>query len=428
MFQIGRIEVEGFWETHHLKVDLFRDVTFFIGPNGTGKTTFINLIAAALTADFATLEKIPFKRITISLVPVDGPQRPVITVSKTPKKERPLPGLEYKIRADKGDNATEQKFSFDEVQEYLYRNTDLASRHVREMYRRSSRGIEAALKELVQVQWLSVHRAEIPSTRDERTYESAVDRKLEALSNELVRYFATFIKQKDEKVRQFQEYIFFSLLEQPEPGVLFGGVGNEEDARNQEMTIAEIFRELHVNNPGTDDLIASFFKRASEAQNNVKKANTLQMEDFTVLLALRKINGVTKKWQVLQTQLSEIFAQRDRYIEIVNELLQRKKVEINDSNELVFTTRTGKPLTPQVLSSGEKQLLILLSEVLLQKQTPAVFIADEPELSLHVTWQEKLVSSLRRLNAHAQIIAATHSPDIVGPLSDRAIDMESVIP
>jgi predicted ATPase len=81
-----------------------------------------------------------------------------------------------------------------------------------------------------------------------------------------------------------------------------------------------------------------------------------------------------------------------------------------------------------MLSSGEKQLLILLSEVLLQKQSPSVFIADEPELSLHVNWQEKLVGSLRSLNTQAQIIAATHSPDIVGTLSDRAIDMESIIP
>jgi predicted ATPase len=81
-----------------------------------------------------------------------------------------------------------------------------------------------------------------------------------------------------------------------------------------------------------------------------------------------------------------------------------------------------------MLSSGEKQLLILLSEVLLQKQTPSIFITDEPELSLHVSWQEKLVSSLRSLNSQAQIIAATHSPDIVGVLSDRAIDMESIIP
>ena len=78
--------------------------------------------------------------------------------------------------------------------------------------------------------------------------------------------------------------------------------------------------------------------------------------------------------------------------------------------------------------SGEKQLLILLSETLLQRERPYIFIADEPELSLHVLWQEKLIASLRALNPAAQIIAATHSPDIVGALESQAIDMEELIP
>lgn len=99
----------------------------------------------------------------------------------------------------------------------------------------------------------------------------------------------------------------------------------------------------------------------------------------------------------------------------------------SESNEMVFISRSGKPLTPQMLSSGEKQLLILMSEALLQREMPAIFIADEPELSLHVLWQERLVGSLRALNPNAQIIAATHSPDIVGPLSEKAIDMETLV-
>ncbi len=103
-------------------------------------------------------------------------------------------------------------------------------------------------------------------------------------------------------------------------------------------------------------------------------------------------------------------------------------MELTASNELQFVSRTGKTLKAQMLSSGEKQLLILLSETLLQRGQPAIFIADEPELSLHVLWQEKLVASLRALNPSAQIIAATHSPDIVGVLSDKAIDMETIIP
>src|SRR5690606_31180180 len=108
-------------------------------------------------------------------------------------------------------------------------------------------------------------------------------------------------------------------------------------------------------------------------------------------------------------------------------LFQRKRVQINEKNELIAITQSGKRLAPQNLSSGEKQLLILLGEALLQEQKPHVYIADEPELSLHVSWQEKLIDNIRRVNPRAQIIVATHSPDIVGGYSDRTFRMEGAI-
>jgi len=313
----------------------------------------------------------------------------------------------------------------EEIDEFIVRRAEMQRRYLHDYYRKMSSGVGPVLAELVQVQWLSVHRTTTSDgSREERPYESSVDRKLESLSNELVRYFATFSKQKDDKVRQFQEYIFSSLLEHTSLDKLFDQ--KRDRINSNQMTMAEIFRELHVSSPQIDDQITSFFAKANKIIS--RRSGGIDINDVGIIFALRRIEEVTEKWRLLQGQLAEIFAQRDRFVDTNNALLQRKKMEITDSNELIFMSRTGKALTPQMLSSGEKQLLILLSEVLLQKQTPSIFITDEPELSLHVSWQEKLVSSLRSLNSQAQIIAATHSPDIVGALSDRAIDMESIIP
>ena len=425
MHQIEKFEIDGFWDTHHVKAPLHRDVTFFIGPNGTGKTTLINLLAAALTGDFFTLNKIPFKKVIITLTPTEDSKKfsPSITITKSRKNERAVDIIEYKI---KKTSSIELKFSMDDMDDFIARRAEMHRRYLTDYYRKISSGVAPVLAELVQVQWLSVHRTTIVEPgRDERPYESSVDRKLEALSNDLVRYFATFSKQKDEKVRQFQEYIFSSLLDQSNLSQLFDQ--KRDRINTNQMTMADIFRELHVTNPEIDDQISSYFSRANDILSRPKSA-TFMVDDMAILIGLRRIEGVIEQWRRLQEQLKEIFAQRDRFILTTNELLQRKEMEISDSNELVFKSRTGKALTPQMLSSGEKQLLILLSEVLLQRQTPSVFITDEPELSLHVSWQEKLVGSLRNLNSHAQIIAATHSPDIVGALSDRAIDMESIIP
>ena len=52
-----------------------------------------------------------------------------------------------------------------------------------------------------------------------------------------------------------------------------------------------------------------------------------------------------------------------------------------------------------------------------------VYIADEPELSLHISWQEKLLESLVSLDGKIQVIVATHSPDIVGKFEDNIIDL-----
>ena len=81
--------------------------------------------------------------------------------------------------------------------------------------------------------------------------------------------------------------------------------------------------------------------------------------------------------------------------------------------------------TPSNWSSGEKQILILLIQALLAEDKPIVYVVDEPELSLHVTWQEQLLSTLRGLSQGLQIIVATHSPDMVGPFTDKLIELPS---
>jgi recombinational DNA repair ATPase RecF len=261
MHQVEKFDIEGFWDTHHVKAQLHPDVTFFIGPNGTGKTTLINLLAAALTGDFPTLNKIAFKKITITLTPDIKKFSPSIVVSKARKNERSVDIIEYRIK--KGPSS-EIKFSMDDVEELLVRRAEMQKRYLYDLHRRVSSGVIPILAELVQVQWLSVQRTAITDTgREDRTYESSVDRKLESLSNDLVRYFATFSKQKDDKVRQFQEYIFSSLLEQTQFTQLFNKTIRGININSNRNTLLDIFRELHVSNPQIDDQIGSYFAASS---------------------------------------------------------------------------------------------------------------------------------------------------------------------
>lgn len=64
------------------------------------------------------------------------------------------------------------------------------------------------------------------------------------------------------------------------------------------------------------------------------------------------------------------------------------------------------------LSSGEKQILLILTTVFLQDEKPNVLLMDEPEISLHISWQDRLIELIREINPNCQLILTTHSPNI----------------
>lgn len=103
----------------------------------------------------------------------------------------------------------------------------------------------------------------------------------------------------------------------------------------------------------------------------------------------------------------------DKFIEIINDLFLETNKKVNqDENELEFLLGEQE-INVYQLSSGEKQLLIILLTALVQDNKPSILLMDEPEISLHIEWQRKLIKYIRELNPNVQLIIATHSPDII---------------
>ena len=88
-----------------------------------------------------------------------------------------------------------------------------------------------------------------------------------------------------------------------------------------------------------------------------------------------------------------------------------KKI-IRTENEIRFTL-IGETLVPYQLSSGEKQILAILLTVLVEDQQNYVLFMDEPEVSLHIDWQQQLIDLILQLNPNVQIILTTHSPAVI---------------
>jgi predicted ATPase len=142
---------------------------------------------------------------------------------------------------------------------------------------------------------------------------------------------------------------------------------------------------------------------------------------------MRSIHRVVTDWQSTLEKQLEISKPKEQFLSLLNEMMKpRKRFSVNEKNELQSWVG-DRPIGISELSSGEKQMLILLGEALLQERENWVYIADEPELSLHVKWQESLTDNLRQINPNAQIIFATHSPDIVGPHQDRVLNVEDLL-
>ncbi len=88
-------------------------------------------------------------------------------------------------------------------------------------------------------------------------------------------------------------------------------------------------------------------------------------------------------------------------------LCDTKKRIDRQSNEIQFI-QGEEILTPYQLSSGEKQMLVILLTVLIEDQQPYALLMDEPEVSLHMDWQQQLIQLIRQLNPNVQIILSTH--------------------
>ena len=109
----------------------------------------------------------------------------------------------------------------------------------------------------------------------------------------------------------------------------------------------------------------------------------------------------------------ELSQKKMRFQDMVDELFtETGKQIIRTENEIRFT-QIGEILVPYQLSSGEKQMLAILLTVLVEDNLPYVLFMDEPEVSLHVEWQKRLIDLILELNPNVQIILTTHSPAVV---------------
>ena len=125
---------------------------------------------------------------------------------------------------------------------------------------------------------------------------------------------------------------------------------------------------------------------------------------------------------------TEMKARIEDFCSIINGLFQETKKHIEIEGNKFNIVSDGQILPIDALSSGEKQILLIMLRVFLLDGKESYVLLDEPENSLDISWQYKLIDTLVKLNPNAQFFITTHSPSIFGAgWGDKIIYMEDVI-
>lgn len=150
--------------------------------------------------------------------------------------------------------------------------------------------------------------------------------------------------------------------------------------------------------------------------------------DYQVDVGNRMIELLTGGAPDAQQQAQAVAAAKTHFQDMIDSLFRETgKQIVRKCNEIRFS-QLGETLLPYQLSSGEKQMLIILLTVLVENRKPYVLFMDEPEVSLHVEWQQRLIGCIRELNPNVQIILTTHSPAVImNGWMDVVTDVEDIV-
>lgn len=359
-------------------------INVFFGRNGSGKTTLLRVLYSALRND---CEIIKFSAVTAASVVFMSLHRTQVFTRDLTKVEV-LPDdqivMSYEVE---GVKAPTESITVWKTRPDLPGNDDVYAAQflpVSRLYTESVSSSSQLIRNLHQARL----RAADPAFRDP-TLESAF---IEGLNAQWASYSNTLLA----NIKSIQQNGLSNILQ-----TVLSTTGKED------MTVG--------GDPAAAYMIAKpFFEREpgfAKLVRNETQFKSMYSKNPNLRAIIRIIEQVEKEiaekqgdYLLLQETLNKLFL--DKKV-----ILTDTAVEVRDSN--------NNPLRVEQLSTGEKQLLKLCVQVLSVNNCPVLI--DEPEISLHIDWQHDLLQLLSTLNPTVQLIAATHSPEIMANIADKQI-------
>jgi predicted ATPase len=359
---------------------LNRDVNVFFGVNGSGKTSLLKILHSAMEKDASILENVPFSKAVVVVYSEDYGREFVYSIENTRSVE-----TETK---DKSAVTVDERVLTGVAR--VRRSRNLRWRSVPEIVAREKKITTWTHQYLPTSRLMHLLPEYVISGGN---LEHHFDVQFEAF---LQRYWSEFFGRIQQQVRIRQHQALVDILHQ----VLLTR-DTKDVTRNLKWETAyhEMMTFLKRNNPGARGPGRAAFKK-HYSENKL----------------LRNIIGTIDS---VERDIERETGASTKLDELVQRMFSGNKKVLFQAASLDVETSEKKKIGLRALSSGEKQLLyILLANCTVDISS---IMIDEPEISMHVDWQNELISAMRGLNPRAQIIAATHSPEIIAGLDDSKI-------
>lgn len=378
-----------------LCIDFDSDMNVIWGSNGSGKTSILKILHSALTGETAPLLRVSFKSAQVGFINDRGRTmiRSISRAQSHPTLEfdtddmpdfdnyRDLDMTRYELMKDARNLRWESNVESDDLgyvrHRYLpiSRIFDFRNRHGRPS--RGGGGLSEVLDEVeydrvfadqIQLLWIEFHATALSHTR--MAQQDAVNRILGA--------------------------------------VLAGD--------------AYVEKSSEINFPIDDarSLVTRFFDNNRGLGRHVDVQTVISDYETDPLM-----NRVVRTVSLVQQEIELAQAPERRFAEVLNDLYGGSKtIDISGPRRLrVELSGRSSPLPIESLASGEKQVMRILLETLVAGSSPVLL--DEPEISLHVDWQGRMLELMSYINPKAQVVVASHSPEVVGGIRGRGLLVEA---
>lgn len=427
----------------------FRDnVTFLIGINGSGKTTVLNLIQGLLTPSLRILSTIEYSHVEVELRMDQDEKKIVVSSSKREEfitlsinKGNNIPIVKDEFR-NKLHDIIESGINDIDPDDFSFVDDSFIQSEVYREINRIATPLFISLDRVVMEQLNNIERRNMYAHRNNRNVALNINDCLEVIQNNIYSLYRKNSTLQNQYIVEFRNQVVktslkfnnddFSLLNQRR------NLSEEkEKIEEREKDFLEAIKGLEM-----EEIIEeaqSFFKKLKSALNIIlsseevvddKKRNEATITWILNNTQLLKVDEIIESGHSYQQKMERLKAPISRFIHSINLFFKEsnKQLVISKTGDIkiIYSNTDKNPSLRRVnnikeLSSGEKQIIAMFGSLIFHNNSNIsdIYFVDEPEVSLHLSWQDIYVDALLTACPNNQFILATHSPNIISDINRR---------